>query len=88
MDKSGLISISELGKICQILDITADDNEIKNLMKLMDKDNSGQIDFIEFSNVMAQYFYRPPIRKELETAFDYFDKGISSFHSIKNINYN
>ncbi len=82
MDKSGLISISELGKICEILDITVDESEVKNLMKLMDRDNSGQIDFVEFSNVMAQYFYRSPTRKELESAFDYFDKGIFIFDLI------
>jgi Ca2+-binding EF-hand superfamily protein len=43
----------------------------------MDKDNSGQIDFEEFAAVMADQFYRKPSRKELETAFKYFDKGIT-----------
>ena len=37
--------------------IKVNDNEVKKLMKLMDKDGSGSIDFNEFSNIMAAQFY-------------------------------
>lgn len=36
---------------------------------------SGEIDFNEFAEVMAEQFYKKPTRRELEAAFKYFDTG-------------
>ena len=41
----------------------------------LQKDGSGQVDFDEFSKVMAQNFFKQPTQTELEAAFDYFDSG-------------
>ena len=46
-------------------------------MNAMDKDGSGEIDFDEFAEVMAEQFYKKPTRRELEAAFKYFDTGLS-----------
>ncbi len=51
------------------------DDELATLMKMMDKDRSGSVNFKEFSMVMADQFYKQPTQKELEAAFDYFDQG-------------
>lgn len=74
-DGSGSISTSEMSKVCESLEIKVNANELQNLMKLMDKDGSGTIDFNEFAAIMADQFYRPPSQRELEEAFNYFDKG-------------
>lgn len=74
-DGSGSISTGELSKVCESLEIKLNQNELDELMNLMDQDGSGSIDFDEFSRVMANQFYRPLTQKELEEAFDYFDKG-------------
>jgi calmodulin len=59
-DKSGHISSSEFKNVLQALDIKVSDVELKNLIKSIDKDNSGEIDFEEFSACMAKQFYRKP----------------------------
>lgn len=59
-DKSGHISSSEFKNVLQALNIKISDVELKNLIKSIDKDNSGQIDFQEFCACMAQQFYKKP----------------------------
>jgi len=61
------------------LSLKVRDDELKALMKMMDKDGSGSVNFKEFSLVMADQFYKKPTQKELEAAFDYFDQGIKNF---------
>ncbi|RMZ94763.1 caltractin-like isoform X2, partial [Brachionus plicatilis] len=73
-DKSGSICVSELEKVFESLDIKVKDEEIHQLMRVMDRDGSGNIDFKEFVNVMADQFFRKPTLTELEAAFDYFDR--------------
>jgi calmodulin len=59
-DGSGSISSCELKKALEALGIKATDSEVRILMKSMDADNSGCIDFDEFTNVMADHFYHKP----------------------------
>lgn len=75
-DGSGSISTNEMSRLCDMLDIKITQRELTDLMKLMDRDGSGSVDFQEFSRVMGEQFYRPPSQRELEEAFDYFDKGM------------
>jgi Ca2+-binding EF-hand superfamily protein len=74
-DKSGSISVTELKHVCRNMDIDASDEDVKQLVKLMDRDGSGCIDFNEFAEIMADQYYREPTENELRTAFDFFDKG-------------
>lgn len=83
-DGSGSISTSEMSRLCEMLDIKITDRELNDLMKLMDKDKSGSVDFQEFSRIMAEQFYRPPSQRELEEAFNYFDKGNFNQNFLKN----
>lgn len=74
-DHSGTISTKELKKVCDSLELKVNEDELNALMRLMDKDRSGLIDFNEFVSVMAEQFYRVPTQAELESAFDHFDHG-------------
>lgn len=74
-DQSGSICSSELKKVLDALGIQVNDNELVGLMNWMDSDGSGQIDFKEFANVMADLFYQKPNKRELNEAFKYFDLG-------------
>jgi calmodulin len=74
-DKTGSITASELRGVCELLNLKVSDGEIQKLMTLMDKDNSGSIEFDEFANVLGKEFYRTPSKQELESVFDYFDQG-------------
>jgi Ca2+-binding EF-hand superfamily protein len=65
-----------LRKVLEALGIQASSTEVKGLMNLMDSDGSGSIDFEEFANILADQFYKKPSRKDLETAFKYFDTGL------------
>jgi Ca2+-binding EF-hand superfamily protein len=74
-DQSGTICLSELKKILDALGFRVNDNELVGLMNWMDLDGSGQIDFKEFSNVMADLYSQKPNKRELNEAFKYFDLG-------------
>ena len=80
-DGSGTISSSELKKLCQELGLKVTDSEVTNLVRLMDKDGSGAIDFEEFANVMSAQLNKQPSEEELREAFDYFDKDRSGMIS-------
>jgi Ca2+-binding EF-hand superfamily protein len=55
-DGSGYISSKELKNVIKALKVDLDDECIDYLMGLMDKDNSGHIDFQEFCSVMLDSF--------------------------------
>jgi Ca2+-binding EF-hand superfamily protein len=60
IDGSGQIDQGELGDLFKQLtkdmgmEITED--QIKDIMELMDSDNSGQVDFEEFKNIVRECF--------------------------------
>lgn len=55
------------------LNIKATDREVQVLMKQMDTDNSGDIDYREFRNAMAPAFCKKYSRQDLLNAFKRFD---------------
>ncbi|RNA38039.1 calmodulin [Brachionus plicatilis] len=80
-DDSGSICVKELKKVCESLGIKVGDRQVNELMRLMDRDGSGSVDFKEFVNVMAEQFFREPTPAELEAAFDTFDQDKSGYIS-------
>ena len=54
VDGSGSISVIELNGLCEKLGLKVKDDELRALMKLMDRDGSGSVDFEEFATVMAE----------------------------------
>jgi Ca2+-binding EF-hand superfamily protein len=55
------------------LNIKASDNEVQQLLKQMDTDNSGEIDYDEFKKVMGASFFKKHSKSELHAAFKKFD---------------
>ena len=55
------------------------DDEVQQLLLQMDTDNSGEIDFNEFKNVMGQSFFKKYSRHEMEAAFKKFDADNNGF---------
>lgn len=71
----------ELKKILRALNIKASDSEVQQLLQQMDTDNSGEIDFNEFKNVMGASFFKKYSRQELYAAFKKFDADGNGFIS-------
>jgi calmodulin len=63
-----------LRSLCNSLGLDITDKDLGDLVRLMDRDGSGSIDFKEFVAVMAAQFYNPPSESDMRTAFDFFDK--------------
>lgn len=63
----------ELKHVLQALNIKASDQELQQLMRQMDSDNSGEIDYNEFKKVMAGSFFKKYSKEELQAAFRKFD---------------
>ncbi|CAF0882879.1 unnamed protein product [Brachionus calyciflorus] len=78
-DKSGTISLKELKKICQSLKIKLNEKEAFELMRLMDKNNNGSIDFDEFVFIMGDKYIQGITREELSATFDRFDTDKNGF---------
>jgi Ca2+-binding EF-hand superfamily protein len=51
----------------------------------MDADNSGEIDYSEFKNVMGASFFKKHSRQELQVAFKKFDADGNGFISTKEL---
>ncbi|CAF2385453.1 unnamed protein product [Rotaria sp. Silwood2] len=78
-DHSGRISSSELEGVLKALNIKASRKEAETLLKQMDRNNSGDIDFEEFKNCMARSFFKKYSRHELLDAFKKFDRDGSGY---------
>ncbi|CAF0811957.1 unnamed protein product [Rotaria sp. Silwood1] len=73
-DHSQRISADELQGVLKALNIKASPKETETLLKQMDTNNSGDIDFVEFKNAMARSFFKKYSRHELLDAFKKFDR--------------
>lgn len=68
-DKSGTISVNELKSVLKKLGKNMSDKEIKKMMSSVDKDQSGEVDFDEFCQMMGM----SSEDELIEEAFDIFD---------------
>ncbi len=71
-DKSGEISTEELKAALKNLGIDAKNQTLTNMMADLDKDNSGQIDFGEFIDMMTAKMSDRDTREDLEKVFRLF----------------
>ena len=80
-DKSGTITIGELQKGLASKGATATSTEITELMKSMDMDGSGELDYEEF---IAATLSVSKLRSEdnIQRAFAYFDKDDSGYITV------
>lgn len=85
VDHSGDIDKKEFTKLLTTLGLELNDKRILELMKEMDKDGSGTIDFEEFSVMMGKFQFGKecPIQQHLENAFNDYDKDMDGLISIE-----
>lgn len=74
-DKSGTICLQELKKTCQRLKIKLNEHEAFELMRLMDRNSNGSIDFDEFVNLLGDRCKQELTRSELNAFFDKYDSS-------------
>jgi Ca2+-binding EF-hand superfamily protein len=86
LDRSGKISRAELKRVLNALNIKASERELQDLMKQMDTDNSGEIDFNEFKIVMGATFFKKHTRSELLGAFKKFDTDNNGYITVDELN--
>ncbi|KXJ22226.1 Calmodulin [Exaiptasia diaphana] len=72
-DGDGTVTIQELGTVMRNLGQNPTDDEIKEMIKDVDKDGSGCIDFDEFLKLMANRTKGVSYEDELKAAFKIFD---------------
>jgi calmodulin len=87
LDHSGKISKLELKQVLHALNIKANEKELTQLMGQMDSDNSGEIDYNEFKNVMGASFFKKYSKHELMGAFKKFDEDGNGFISSKELSH-
>ncbi|XP_072971799.1 calmodulin-1-like [Typha angustifolia] len=77
----GYISLEELNTVLQSLGQNPTNEELHDMIKEVDVDGNGTIDFEEFLNLMAKKMKETDADEELKEAFDVFDKDKNGFIS-------
>ncbi len=90
-DGGGTISTDELGELLEIIGIEATKEDLDKMVKQMDSDNNGEIDFEEFSEVMVQRVKCGFSCNEIKKAFELIQidnrKEKSKLHSEDIVNF-
>lgn len=82
-DDSGEVDAKELKQVMKTLGMDATNEQIKEMIKSVDVDQSGMIEFEEFANMMARRFLIQDGQIELDQAFKLFDSDGSGYVSIE-----
>ena len=72
-DRSGFIDKNELRNLCEWVGQDVSENDLNEMMAIADGDGSGQIDFWEFSTLMAHKMGDTTPDRTLHAAFSVFD---------------
>ncbi|CAF1374678.1 unnamed protein product [Rotaria sp. Silwood1] len=81
-DKSGTISSSEIKQILIALNFKPTDSLLRKVMKEMDSNGNGTIEFEEFVKVMGSIYERKFTEDEMRRAFTCFDTDQSGYITI------
>ena len=73
-DNDGTITIAELGSVMRALGRNPTEQDLQHILKEIDKDNNGTIEFEEFVELMERTFKDQGAQDELLQAFNLFDK--------------
>ncbi|CAF0874171.1 unnamed protein product [Adineta steineri] len=88
-DNQGILTIQTLVSVMKSVGQTPTESDMIDLMREIDIDNSGTIDFYEFVNIISQHMYPSETIQEIRHAFNLFDQnedGIITFDDLKLIN--
>ena len=75
VDNDKNISVKELSTIMRSLGQNPTEEEVNQMIKDADEDESGEIDFYEFCNLMAKRIKETDHDEELIEVFNLFDKN-------------
>ncbi|ETO30580.1 calcium ion binding protein [Reticulomyxa filosa] len=85
-DNDGEITSVELGKVMEQLGQKLTDQELADMIKEIDADGNGSVDFEEFKSMMAkQLSTHHDVEQELQTAFELVDKDHDGKLSAKDL---
>merc|ERR1712072_445093 len=84
-DGSGTIDAKELKVAMRALGFEPKKEEVKKMIAEIDKDGTGQIDFIEFMDMMTVKMAERDPREEILKAFKLFDDDDTGYISFKNL---
>jgi len=76
-DGDGLITLEELATVMRSLGQNPTDDELKEMIKEVDTDQSGTIDFEEFKQMMTKQMKSEHSVEEIKEVFRVFDKDNS-----------
>ena len=84
-DGSGTIDPKELRAAMQSLGFEAKNQTIYQMIKDIDKDDSGEIDFDEFLQLMTSRLAGSDTREDINKIFQLFDDDKTGFISLQNL---
>ncbi|KAL2507368.1 Calmodulin-7 [Forsythia ovata] len=87
MDGDGCITIEELGFMMSSLGLKPTEAELQLMIKQVDADGNGKIDFLEFLNLMVQMKTDTDSEEELKEAFRVFDTDQDGFISAAELHH-
>eukprot|EP01126_Amoeba_proteus_P002058 TRINITY_DN1064_c0_g1_i1.p1 TRINITY_DN1064_c0_g1~~TRINITY_DN1064_c0_g1_i1.p1 ORF type:complete len:137 (-),score=44.24 TRINITY_DN1064_c0_g1_i1:182-592(-) len=82
-NRDGSISVNELSQVLRNLNQAATDAEINEMIRQVDKDGDGEIDFEEFVSMMANA--KCSTEEEMRQAFAVFDSDGNGFIDKKEL---
>eukprot|EP01059_Diplonema_ambulator_P027061 TRINITY_DN4469_c0_g1_i1.p1 TRINITY_DN4469_c0_g1~~TRINITY_DN4469_c0_g1_i1.p1 ORF type:complete len:156 (+),score=62.36 TRINITY_DN4469_c0_g1_i1:68-535(+) len=72
-DNSGAICLKELGSAMKSLGMKPTDQELEDMVKEVDIDGGGEIEFDEFLHLVSKQVTEPELLEQLERVFHKFD---------------
>ncbi|CAF1236668.1 unnamed protein product [Didymodactylos carnosus] len=74
-DNAGILTTQTIATVMKSLGQTPTETDLIDLLREVDKDNSGDIDFYEFVSVISHRMQPGETQQELKQAFELFDKN-------------
>ncbi|XP_062620981.1 neo-calmodulin-like isoform X2 [Saccostrea cucullata] len=84
-DGDGTISTSELAVVMRSLGQNPSDDDIENMLRGVDEDGNGSIDFEEFVLMMARKLEKSNTEDEIREAFTLFDKDCNGYITVSEL---
>uniref|UniRef100_A0A1B6C848 EF-hand domain-containing protein n=1 Tax=Clastoptera arizonana TaxID=38151 RepID=A0A1B6C848_9HEMI len=77
-EKKGSISVEMVGTILEMIGCSQSEKSLKEIIKEVDEDGSGELDFSEFCSLAAKFMEEEEdeeaVKRELKQAFKFFDR--------------